>query len=117
MKPEITSAKLVVQTAIKEQLYVELVKQLNKDFELSNIRTVFLETTAPEFLIVQLEKSIEQLILEDFDSFLNFLYRVDLSEKKVKAIIAEYPGKYVKEITFLVVKREWQKVWFRSQYS
>lgn len=114
---EITNTYALLKVATKEALYIALVRQINKDFELSNITKTILETQAPELMVIQLENYINELILEDFDLFLNFLYRVDLSENKVKKVIAQQPNNYLKHVTFLIVKREWQKVWLRQQYS
>jgi len=60
---------------------------------------------------------VEHLINNEFDSFLNFLYRIDLSEDKIIHLSKNNQEIYIGSISFLILKREWKKVWFRRTYS
>lgn len=103
--------------AIDEELYVALIRQLNKDFVLANLEYDLEEDCNPEQLKQQLEVIVAELVNNEFDSLLNLLYRVDLSEHKIIELPKEVQETYVASISFLILKREWQKVWFRKKYS
>lgn len=102
---------------IDEELYVALIRQLNKDFVLANLEYAIDENCTPELLKQQLGVIITELVNNEFDSFLNLLYRVDLSENKIIQLSKENQEAYIASISFLILKREWQKVWFRKKYS
>ena len=49
--------------------------------------------------------------------YLNLLYIIDVPEKVVKAIEATDVVEISEQVTFEILKREWQKVWFRNEYG
>lgn len=97
-------------------LYKKLVLQLNKDFLRANITAVFSDDIQPEELIIQLHKTVSKLINEQFSDYLNLLYVVDVSEEKIKQINEDKNTNVTKQMAFLILLREWQKVWFKSNY-
>lgn len=96
-------------------LYQKLIEQLNKDFQLAGIQQSFNSDCIPSKLIEELQETIVRLIHHDFDSYLNLLYRVDLSENKIKKLDGSAMGKMAEQVVYLLLKREWQKVWFKSR--
>ena len=56
-------------------------------------------------------------MLDRFTDYLNVLYIVDVSEKSIKEIQAIDPIEIADQVSFLILKREYQKVWFRNKYS
>ena len=46
---------------------------------------------------------------------MNLLYRIDISEKKIGDIGTSDFDQVVHIITFMILKKEWQKVWFRNR--
>lgn len=61
---------------------------------------------------------IAYLIDKDFSRLLNILYRIDVSEQKIKDTLAENNGKNPAEIiAILIVEREFQKMKFREMFS
>ena len=48
--------------------------------------------------------------------FLNLLYIIDVPEKHVKKLDGNDALKLAEDISFLILKREWQKVWFKNHY-
>ena len=98
-----------------QQLLRELVEQLNKDTDLSGIEVKFNSTITAEKLVKQLYNVLVDLMNNDFRTYLNFLYRIDLSEQKLKSIPETEPKQIAKIVTLLVLKREWQKVAFRNK--
>jgi hypothetical protein len=46
---------------------------------------------------------------------LNLLYIIDVSEEEVKKLDGSDISILSGQVSFLILKREWQKVWFRSK--
>ena len=99
-----------------ENLYLNLVQQLNKDFQLSNLNFSFEATISPVDLKEKLSAILARLLTNNYDDYLVFLYRVDVSEKEMAKITATDFPKTVDQITFLVLKRAFQKVWLKKNY-
>ena len=96
-------------------LYLKLITQLNKDFQLAGIEESFCLDQTPSELIAQLQKIVLKLINNDFDNYLNLLYRVDISEIEIKKLNGSNIEKMTEQIVYLLLKREWQKVWFKAK--
>ena len=98
-------------------LYEDLVNQLNKDFEVIGTAVNFSETENPQDLFEFLQEVISTLLEKHFDVFLNLLYRIDIDEHQIKTIINQIADNTEQQIAFLILKREWKKVWFRKFYA
>ncbi|MBD3862784.1 hypothetical protein [Olleya marilimosa] len=99
------------------KLYKKLVLQLNKDFLYANIDLDFDEDILPSSLKLILHETVYKLIQEKFAEYLNLLYIIDVSEDTIKKLDGSDTLQLSEEVTFLILKREWQKVWFRHKYS
>lgn len=117
MSLEVQNTSELLNVAISNELYKALIVQLNKDFKLSNIEGLISVTVSPDVLKQQLLTLVEQLIYNEFDGFLNLLYRIDLSEHSIKKQTSQSTEVYIEYVSFLILKREWQKVWFKHNYS
>jgi len=117
LSTEITQINELLVSVIDQNLYVALIRQLNKDFALANLGCLIVEDCIPELLRQELDVIIAELVNNEFDSFLNLLYRVDLSEHKITELSKENQEIYITSISYLILKREWQKVWFKKNYS
>ncbi|MFY0712375.1 hypothetical protein J1D01_01750 [Seonamhaeicola sp. NFXS20] len=111
-----TTFEALVEEANKLDLYKKLIFQLNKDFLLANIDLDFHEDILPTSLKLLLHETIYTLIQEKFADYLNLLYIVDVSEKAIKSLNGNDTVKLAEEVSFLILRREWQKVWFRNCY-
>ncbi|MBQ0909086.1 hypothetical protein KBJ98_10265 [Flavobacterium sp. F-328] len=107
---------LLLSEASAENLYLQLVEQLNKDFNLANEAVDFPKSITPEELKIQLHEKIYRLIQYKFAEYLNLLYIIDVAEDEVKKLDGSDLVQLAEQISFLVLKREWQKVWFRNKY-
>lgn len=107
----------LISEANQLNLYRKLVAQLNKDFLLANIDLDFHSDVLPSSLKLMLHETVYNLIQEKFTDYLNLLYIVDVSEKQIKALDGQDTLKLAEEVSFLILKREWQKVWLRQKYS
>ena len=106
----------LIETANQLDLYQKLIKQLNKDLSLANIDLDFDEAVLPSSLKLILQETLFKLIQNKFSEYLNLLYIVDVSEQKLRELDGSDILNLSEEITFLVLQREWQKVWLRNQY-
>ena len=109
-----TALELLQKVAL-ENLYQNLLQQLNKDFQLANLDEQIELSVSPKELKEELSAILLKLITNHYDDYLNFLYRVDVSEKKLLTIKSGDVSTIVDQITFLVLKREYQKVWFKNR--
>ncbi|MGM5468924.1 hypothetical protein ACS386_01485 [Flavobacteriaceae bacterium LMO-SS05] len=106
----------LIEQANQLNLYKKLIKQLNKDLLYANIDLVFDEAVLPSSLKFVLHEAIYKRIQENFSEYLNLLYIVDVSEQKVRELDGNDTLKLSEQVTFLILQREWQKVWFRNHH-
>ena len=111
-----TSLELL-EVVQREQLYKKLLLQLKKDFDLANVPIQISMGVTPIELKSLLHEKIYFLIVEKFPEYLNLLYVVDISENEVKKIAPSDAVDVAAEVAFLLLKREWQKVWYKAKYS
>ncbi|WP_418264220.1 hypothetical protein [Flavobacterium faecale] len=110
------STELLLQEAAQESLYLNLIEQINKDFNLANEGIDFPKSVSPEELKIQLHEKIYRMIQYKFAEYLNLLYIIDVPEEQIKALDGSDLVVLAEQVAFLILKREWQKVWFRNKY-
>jgi len=111
-----TSLELL-QYAASIALYEKLVIQLKKDFALANISLDLPDEITPIALKTVLKEKIYFLLLERFPDYLNLLYIIDVPEKAFSSIKSTNVVEVAEGVSFLVLKREWQKVWLKQSYN
>jgi hypothetical protein len=107
---------LLLSEAESENLYPKLIEQINKDFNLANEPIDFPASTKPDELKIQLHEKIYRLIQYKFAEYLNLLYIIDVPEDQIKKLDGSDISELAGQVAFLVLKREWMKVWFRNRY-
>lgn len=107
---------LLLSEAEKENLYDKLIEQINKDFNFANEAIDFPKSTSPEELKIQLHEKIYRLIQYKYAELLNLLYIIDVPEENMKQLDGSDTVELAEQISFLILKREWMKVWFRNKY-
>nr|WP_291869115.1 hypothetical protein [Maribacter sp.] len=107
----------LIKEAISEKLYSKLVEQIQKDFVLANINFNLPPEVGAMNLIKLLQEKIYVLILEKFDQYLNLLYIIDVPEKSFKEIEVTDVVEIAEQVSFLIFKRELQKVRLKARYS
>ncbi|TXN37128.1 hypothetical protein FVB32_02230 [Flagellimonas hymeniacidonis] len=117
MLSNFNNSQEILEVAQKELLYEKLLLQIKKDFELANAGLKFNMDIEPDKLKSILHEKIYFLMLEKFQEYLNLLYVVDIPESAVKEIQATDVVDVSAEVCFLLLKREWQKVWFKNKYA
>ncbi len=110
------NSDLLLSEAENENLYLKLIEQINKDFNLANEGIDFPMMISPEDLKIQLHEKIYRLIQYKFAEYLNLLYIIDVPEDQIKKLDGSDILELAKQVAFLILKREWMKVWFRNKY-
>lgn len=116
MVPEFSNSNSLLQYAASCQLYSKLVKQINKDFHAANATLELPVHIDPESLCDHLREKIYFLLLERFSDFLQLMYVVDIPEHTYRKIQSKDVVEIAEQIGFKVLKREWQKVWLKTNY-
>ena len=114
---EFKNSTALLQEAASQQLYRNLVKQLIKDFDLASISHGFGEGMDPAGLSDELKERVYFLLLEHFPEYLNLMYIIDVPEKAFRHIEVSDAVEVAEQVAFLILKREWQKVWYKAKYS
>lgn len=106
----------LINQAEENHLYFKLIEQTNKDFALANEAIdIPLDIFPFQFKELVYEK-IYKLINYKFAEYLNLLYIIDVSEEQIKKLDGSDISQLSEQVAFLILKREWQKVWFRNNY-
>jgi hypothetical protein len=96
----------LLNEAEKEALYLKLIEQINKDFNLANEGIDFPMSISPEELKIQLHEKIYRLIQYKFAEYLNLLYIIDVSEEQIKKLDGSDLVALSENVAFLILKRE-----------
>ncbi len=90
-----------------------LIQSLNKDLALELPEKISFEEIKTE-----LSNKVNDLIQTDFQKLVSFLYRIDVSEPRLKNLLKENPGEDAgKIIAELIIERQLQKIKSRQQFS
>lgn len=91
----------------------ELVRLLNKE-----LATDLADTLSYTEIHAQLSERMNQLIKSDFEKLVSLLYRIDVSEKKLKSLLQQFPGEDAGNlIATLILERQEQKLKTRKLFS
>ncbi|SFW42186.1 hypothetical protein SAMN02927921_01606 [Sinomicrobium oceani] len=115
MVPQVKDTESLMDIAVREKLWAKLVMQLQKDFSSANIHIELELEMMPEKLVGILHEAIFLLMRDRFNDYLNLLYIIDVPETEVRAIQVADTVEISAEVSFLILKREWQKVWFKNR--
>ena len=97
----------------KENNLLAVVEITNKDVGLSLSPS---DITNYDALVNSLTRAIEYLIEKDFEKLMHILYRIDVSEAKVKQVFG-LEHDVAQQIALLIIEREEQKVITRAKYK
>ena len=111
-----TTIDALISQAEEEHLYFKLIEQVNKDFALANEPLDVPASILPFEFKNLVQEKIYKLIQHKFAEYLNLLYIIDVPEEQIKKLDGSDLVELSEKVTFLVMKREWQKVWFRNKY-
>ncbi len=116
MKFDFSNSISLLEEARKHKLYTKLVEQLIKDFNYANIDINIKPSQSPLELKKILHETIYLIMMEKYANYLNLLYIIDVSEKMIKKLEGDDIVVLSEQVSFLILKREWGKVWYRNIY-
>jgi hypothetical protein len=65
-----------------------------------------------------LSEYIEDLIQRDFDKLVSLLYRIDVSESRLRKVLAENTGVHTSElVSQMIIERQLQKIESREKFK
>ncbi|MBQ0117484.1 MAG: hypothetical protein KBS98_06175 [Flavobacterium sp.] len=112
-----TDIDQLLVVAEQQQLYLQLMQQLEKDLHYACVAIDVETSLPPQELFQRLVDVVYRLIQVDFAKYLNVLYIVDVPEKEVKSLDGSDLSQLAAQVSFLILRRIWKKVWFRQAYS
>lgn len=90
----------------------ELIQLINTELD-----THFAESSLQESILNSLAAYINDLIINDFEKLVYYLYRIDVSEHKLKAILQATPQQDAGVIiATMIIERQSQKIESRKKY-
>jgi hypothetical protein len=91
----------------------ELLESLNKDMAIALPATISLEEIQDALAL-----HLNQLIKNDFEKLVVTLYRIDVSEQKLKQLLVQHPDRDAGQlIASLIIERQLQKMKTRRQFG
>ena len=100
----------------KDNLINSIIQQLNKDFHLCNLNINYELDLTASLLFEKLVIDVHELFTDQYDDYLNLMYRMDISEQALLQIIDGNSTYVSEQISFLILKRAYQKVWLKSNF-
>ncbi len=91
----------------------ELIRLLNKELAIG-----LPEQSSYNEAHAALSGRVNDLIKSDFEKLVSLLYRIDVSEQKLKSLLQQFPGEDAGNIiASLILERQEQKLKTRKQFS
>jgi hypothetical protein len=103
----------------RKELAAQTLFQIEKDFLLQGLEISLRkeQTTYPQ-IIALLATELERIDLFAHTTMPGLLYQIDLPEKQVAGILKESaPAIFYPRLAEAIIKRCFQKVWFRYKYN
>ena len=92
--------------------YSGLIKHVNKELTIELPEKISLQE-----LQEQLSIHINYLISHQFEQLISLLYRIDISEAKIKSLLQNYPDENAGNIiAALIIERQLEKIKTRQQF-
>lgn len=102
-----------LKDCLEKNILISIINQLNKDFAQSNVAIDIDITSSPEQIAQLLTTKIESIIQFNEIDIRSLLYRIDVSELKIKNLRIFSS----EDIALLIVERIIDKVKMRALYS
>lgn len=110
------SSNQLLKESIQASLYPKLIAQLQKDLNRAGIFYDLEEGIKPEELFASLHNLLVDKLRSSFNEYLNLLYAVDVSEAQIRSFKSENATEIAAHSAYLILKREWQKVYYKNQF-
>jgi len=114
---EVTVAYLEDQLKEQQPLFELLIQQVERDFRMSVDEDLTFLVSTPLELVQQIQEQLEVIASRTPAKLSMLLYRIDVAEKEIKALEEGDVFNYFQQLTYLIVRREFQKVYFRTSLA
>jgi len=115
-KQDVVSSEQLIQEISQSDLYPQLIQQLQKDLNRAGIDYEITVSATPKELFLEIKQLLLEKLNNAFNDFLNLLYAVDVSERDIKNCNSEESVAIAQYATYLILKREWQKIYYRNSF-
>ncbi|SNR28394.1 hypothetical protein SAMN04488009_0783 [Maribacter sedimenticola] len=117
MRINVNNSTELLQLTKEQKLLGQLQKQIKKDFISANVPLqIPTDVELKAYVSIIMEK-VYVLLMERFPDYLNLLYVIDVPERDFKHIKITDTVEVAAQVTFLILKREYQKVWYKNTYQ
>ena len=113
----VQTSKQLLDLSKKERLFEQLVAQVLKDFSRAGTVLHISKDMGGEEVKNAVQKKIGHLYSEQYDTYLSVMYIIDVSERELAQLPNEREGFVAEAVTFLILKREFQKVMLKARYN
>lgn len=117
MKLRVDNSEQLMQIALGDSLFKKLIQQAEKDFILANVPLKLPEVINALGFIALVREKVYYLMMEHFAEYLNLMYIIDIPEKDFQHIEITDTVDVADQVTLLILKREYKKVWYRNKYQ
>lgn len=111
------SIEVIIAKSQHHLLYKPLIHQLNKDFALAGLEEKLHDSLNPIALEKTLCDTVYRIMTEWPSKYSNLMYLIDIPEAQLQQLNHKHPKRITSQVVYLILQREWQKVWFRKNYS
>lgn len=117
MKLNVDSSEQLMQVVKSDSLFDKLKHQVEKDFVLANVPLKIVEILGHIEFIALIREKVYYLMMEHFSEYLNLMYIIDIPESEFQHIEVTDTVDVADQVTLLILKREYKKVWYRNRYQ
>ncbi|MGO4918442.1 hypothetical protein [Maribacter spongiicola] len=117
MKLNVDNSEQLMQVVKSDSLFDKLVHQVEKDFVLANVSLKIPDTLGHVAFIALVREKVYYLMMEHFSDYLNLMYIIDIPENDFQNIEITDTVDVADQVTLLILKREYKKVWYRNRYQ
>lgn len=115
--PKFLNSTGVLTYAMDQGLYGALVTQIIKDFIRVNLTIDLQQGPEQKELQAAVREKVYVLLMERFSDYLNLMYAIDIPERVFKDVKLTDTVDIAEQVTFLILKRELQKVALKQKYG
>ena len=102
---------------IDPNFFGQFVRQILKDFSRAGIEIELSESHSPKTVKDTIQSQVAEMLTNEPDKLVRLFYLVDIPEHYLHDSLLNDVVLPSESITFYILKREWQKVMFRNNYS
>ena len=116
MTPPAKLSEVIINPHEFEEVWRELIIQLNKDLALVGLTEIELHThISPDELWKDLNPIFSDLMHQKTSSFIHLLYRIDIHENEIQRLMTQ--DDFLDKLIRRVIERSYQKIYWRSVYK